>query len=279
MAGSSPRKPPVVKRATAAVPKPASPPAGIVVQGTTPRSPRARTRILQTKQVEEVVFSSARTTEAPPVGRVTGAAPSTESVLRAQLKAAQEAAVAAAGFVRVSVNGVLIGAFRTVDFLGPGLGPVAPSPQDPSQVDIDIAGTGSSAALVAAGLDTSSVTSGRFCYVSGDNTVLHTDAGSYPKALSLGVFAGVAGQVVRHGQVLVEFSATSATPAAGDPIFLAHADAEPPFFAAGKVTTMPPSAGFVSPVGGVLAFDSFLFAASRRVLCTVQVLPVTRRAP
>jgi len=130
-------------------------------------------------------------------------------------------------------------------------------------------GTGLEAVYVP-DFDTSGVTSGRMVYVDDDYSVAHTDAAALPGASAIGHYGGTWGRILAFGVApAAAFVAASPTPAPNDLVFLARADTEAD--AEGKLTTAPPTVGFVSPVGLVVSVPGdYLTSRTAEVMVRVQ---------
>jgi hypothetical protein len=97
---------------------------------------------------------------------------------------------------------------------------------------------------------------GDFGYVSGPSTLSKTDAAAEEKAVFAGAHIGVTGRALACGLVEhAKFSVASTTPTYGDRVFLARADDEGGGAAAGKLTTIAPTTGFIAEVGVVSDVD------------------------
>jgi hypothetical protein len=129
-------------------------------------------------------------------------------------------------------------------------------------------GGGKTSTLGPSGLDTSAMSANRFAYVSATNVATPTDADSLNASETVGVFAGVAGELVATGAVTAAFTTAGGQPVAGRPVYLAPATEEAD--AAGKLTATRPSSSTrtVSEVGVVL--DASLWAAAKTAVVQLQ---------
>jgi hypothetical protein len=119
---------------------------------------------------------------------------------------------------------------------------------------------------------TSSLTSGNFCYFSANDVASKTDAAAVASATCAGAYDGTSGKVRVLGVMEAAlFSTTSPTPNIGEQVYLCRADAEGGNGAAGKVTTSPPTSGFIAPVGIIKSVDSGTFPTTHTAKVLLQV--------
>jgi hypothetical protein len=119
-------------------------------------------------------------------------------------------------------------------------------------------------------LNTTSMRLNRLAYISGNSVVSAADAAQAASADYLGNYTGLPGTILTYGVTTLILSTASATPVAGNRLFLARADEEPLNAAAGKVRTTPPATGFVVEVGKVLSVDPTAFSQRRYARCVLQ---------
>jgi len=177
-------------------------------------------------------------------------------------------------------NTVLISGKVKLNFQGVGVS-LTVDGIDPRKVNITInTSLGDAADVSLPGFDTSNLITGRACYVSSNNTVLHTDARYYPNSIALGLYAGISGRVVTQGVVSgATFSASSPIPVPGNRVFLTRADDEALDAAAGKLTVAVPSpaSSFVAEIGVVTYVNAVTFMATRAASVAVRVQKMMRR--
>lgn len=148
-------------------------------------------------------------------------------------------------------------------------GPITPSPSLPIIVPI-------AEAIYLPGFSTSGVSAGRMVYANANYSVMHTDAATLPAAHALGHYDGTSGKVLAFGIAkAAQFAAASPTPAPNNLVFLTRADLEAG--ADGKLTVTPPTAGFVSPVGSVIAVAGD-YSTTRVAEVLVRVVSFVKKA-
>lgn len=150
-------------------------------------------------------------------------------------------------------------------------GPITASPGLPIIVPF-------ATAVYLPGFNTSGIGTGRMVYASAAYVASYTDAADLPYAKSIGAYDGTPTKVLAFGITsMMQFSALSPTPVSSETAFLARADDEPALGAAGKLTSLPPTQGFVSPAGLIVSVPAN-FSTVRQAEVFVQVLTAVKKA-
>lgn len=117
------------------------------------------------------------------------------------------------------------------------------------------------------GLDTSSIATGLFGYVSSNNVLLPTDSLALVSSEVFGCGDGVSGEAVVVGAISAKFTSIGGQPNPGDKVWLAASTDEAG--AAGKLTATAPSAGMLAEVG--VCVDNSLYASIKQAKILIQV--------
>lgn len=123
------------------------------------------------------------------------------------------------------------------------------------------------------GMTTAGLPAGRAVHLSAAYTPALARADAFSTAQTFGVFDGLNGHVLVQGVALCSFLSFE-TPVVDQAVYLALGTEE--LDAAGKLRATVPSAGFVAPVGRVVAVPGD-FAATRKALVLVRVQSLIRR--
>lgn len=126
------------------------------------------------------------------------------------------------------------------------------------------------------------VTEGDFCYISANETLSKTDASNISKSKFVAAHVGLVTEGMIQGLVqTAKFASTSATPAVGEPVFLACADDEPGNTAAGKLNAICPSTTdrgkVVAEIGIVSGVDPVTFGLTKVARVVIQPKQVCLR--